>query len=188
MKYLRYHARPPQKRRVVSETDGGSTVRWISVMSAAMIAQATALPGQVETSGDSAGLARALVAYAVAHPMGAGSSHGAMSGLSIDSAASGWGEVMGRALRQIAPSQWLDHSSAQARTQPRLRVRSVVAGTDSAVVEAIWNWCYPEGGGESGWPVRYVLNHHATDWHVMSARNALVAHGRQCSFDSGRAR
>jgi hypothetical protein len=163
-------------------------MRWTSVMSAVMMGHAVALPAQLVTSGDSAGIARALVVYALVHPIGAGGSHGAMMGFAIDSAASRWDTFTARALRQEAPARWLDPSSVQARTQPHLRVQNVTWGGDSVVVETVWTWCFPNDGGESGWPVTYVLDRHAADWSVATAQVLLVGHGRQCSFRRAGAR
>ena len=163
-------------------------MRFIGFMCATVCGSATAMSGQGLASRDSADAARVLIAYAVAHPMGVGSSHGAMTGLAIDSSASRWGALLSAALRQVAPALWLDAASGPARTQPHLRVRAVAPQGDSVIVETVWTWCFPNDGGESGWPVIYVLNHLATDWRVASASGSLVGHGRQCSFGRGGAR
>jgi hypothetical protein len=151
----------------------------------ALMAHTPALLGQGGTPDDSLGFAQAVATYMVAHPIGAGGSHGPVTGLVVAPVSRRWNALLSAQVHQIAPTLWMDPQDPKAPERLHVDVRTVTAHGDSVVVSSVWSWCFASGGGESGWPVAYTVVRVGREWQVRPAQPAMVAHGPICSLGHG---
>ena len=180
-------AAPPQKRKPLARQTE-VPVRSAGFAWALLFGQAALLSGQVIGEQDSVGMVGALAAYALSHPVGVGGAHGPMIGLTVDTVASRWSALLADAIRTARPALWLEPAAIAARDQPHMRITRVEAGGDSVLAQILWRRCYPGDGGESGWPVVYILRRAGAKWRVDGATITLIGHGYVCWLDRGSAR